>query len=289
MIRSRWFPIYCLVLAMMLWASSFIAMKYAFQLYDAVVVIFGRMLVASICFLFVIKRFSGLKFHKRDIRYIILMALFEPCLYFVFEAKALQNTTASQAGVITAMLPLLVAIAAFFVLKETVGRKTIAGFFIAIAGACWLSVSNVPSDYAPNPLLGNFQEFMAMACATGYTITLKRLTPVYPPLLLTGIQAFMGALFFLPWLFFPGTNLPESFEIKPVLAIIYLGTFISLGAYGLYNFGVSRIPASKASAFVNLIPVFTVFLGWLLLDETMLPSQYVACLLVFAGVFLSQR
>ncbi len=64
--------------------------------------------------------------------------------------------------------------------------------------------------------------------------------------------------------------------------------FVTLGAYGLYNFGVSRIPASQASAFVNLIPVFTVILGWIILNERFAPVQYLASALVFSGIFLSQ-
>jgi drug/metabolite transporter (DMT)-like permease len=69
---------------------------------------------------------------------------------------------------------------------------------------------------------------------------------------------------------------------------VYLGIFVSIGAYGLYNFSVSRMPASQASAFVNLIPAFTVFLGWLILGERFTPLQYVASIIVFTGVFLSQ-
>ena len=42
---------FALILAMVLWASSFIALKFAFRTYDPLVVIFGRMLIASICFL----------------------------------------------------------------------------------------------------------------------------------------------------------------------------------------------------------------------------------------------
>jgi drug/metabolite transporter (DMT)-like permease len=72
------------------------------------------------------------------------------------------------------------------------------------------------------------------------------------------------------------------------LAVIYLGAFISFGAYGLYNFGVSRIPVSQASAFVNLIPVFTVLMGWLILGEQFTPTQYLAALLILTGIFLSQ-
>lgn len=288
--RAGWIPILSLLIAMMLWASSFIALKIAFRHYDPMVVIFGRMLVASLCFAVVIRRFKGsFSFRKGDIGIILAMTLCEPCVYFILEAKAVENTTASQAGMITAMMPLMVAIAAHMVLKERITGKTLFGFIIAIVGAGWLSVSGQRSEYAPNPALGNFLEFLAMICAAAYTIILKRLTHRYSPFFLTGIQAFVGSIFYFGILFLPSTALPTSFEPVSILSIIYLGSFITLGAYGCFSFGVSRIPASQASAFINLIPVFTVFFGWLILGEQFTSSQYMAALLVFAGVLISQK
>ncbi len=275
---------------MLLWASSFVALKLAFRGYDPMIVIFGRMLVASICFLPLMTRFrSGNSFRRRDLKTLLFMALCEPCLYFVFEARALVLTSASQAGMITALLPLMVAVCARMVLKEALTTGMLAGFVLAIVGAGWLSLAGEATAEAPRPLLGNFLEFMAMVCATGYTISLKRLTRRYTPLFLTAVQALMGTLFFLPALWFPSTAWPAHFAWQPTLAIVYLGAFITLGAYGLYNFGVSRIPASRASVFVNLIPVFAVILGRLILDERFTRSQYMASALVFVGIYVSQR
>ena len=112
-------------------------------------------------------------------------------------------TTASQAGMITAMLPLMVAVGARVVLGEILTVRTMAGFGVAIVGACWLSMAGQPSMDAPNPMLGNFLEFMAMVCATGYIISLKHLTARYSPFFLTAVQAFLGAVFFFPFLFLP--------------------------------------------------------------------------------------
>ena len=72
-------------------------------------------------------------------------------------------------------------------------------------------------------------------------------------------------------------------------AIVYLGIFVTLGAYGLYNFGVSRIPVNQASAFINLIPVFAIFLGWLFLSERLTLMQFAAVALILAGVTFSQE
>ena len=166
-------------------------------------------------------------------------------------------------------------------------RQTLLGFAVAIAGACFgLSVKS--SAAAPNPPLGNFLEFLAMVCATGYIITLKRLVAAYPPFLLTGIQAAVGTIFYFPLLFLPSTGLPTSYPAVPLLAVVYLGTLVTLGAYGLYNLGLSRIPANQASAYINLIPVFAIILDWIVFGQTFTAGQYLASLLVFAGVYISQ-
>lgn len=279
-----------LILAMLLWASSFIALKFAFRTYDPLVVIFGRMLVASICFLVVAKRVTrALQYRRGDYKLLLFMVLSEPCLYFLFEAKAVENTTASQAGMITAMLPILVMIAAAFFLKERIGGKSWLGAIIAVGGVCWLTLLSAPTEDAPNPLLGNFLEFLAMLCAAGYTIALKALTERYTPFFLTALQAFAGCLFYFPLLFFPSTKLPQAFHLGPGLAILYLGAIITLGAYGLYNYGLKHVPANKAASFVNLIPIFSVFMGWLILGETLTIGQIVAGIAIIIGVYLTQR
>jgi drug/metabolite transporter (DMT)-like permease len=287
---TRHIPSLALLLAMILWSSSFIALKIAFRGYSPMVVIFGRMLVASLCFLVVGKRLArSLDYRPGDYKPILFMAFCEPCLYFLFEAKAIENTTASQAGLLTAMLPILVIVAASLLLKEVVSRRAWVGAILAVIGVCWLTAESTPSADAPNPVLGNFYEFLAMVCATGYTISLKKLTSRYSPFFLTAMQAAIGTLFYLPLMFLPGTTLPVSFEPGPAFAIVYLGAVITLGAYGLYNFGLKHVPASSAAMYVNLIPVFSVLLGWLVLDETLSPSQSVAALVVMTGVYLSQQ
>ncbi|MDA3904319.1 MAG: DMT family transporter [Desulfuromusa sp.] len=285
----RLLPTISLITAMLLWASSFVALKLAFQGYHPMQVIFGRMFIASLCFVVFIPSFRKIPWRRRDLKYFLIMGICEPCLYYVFEAKALELTSASQAGMITAMLPLLVAILAWSLLKESISQQTLVGFTIAIIGACWLSLASDTHVNAPNPLVGNFFEFLAMVFAAGCTVSLKHLTNNYPPLFLTAFQAFIGSLFFFPFLFLPGVEWPIIWDTTPALAVIYLGTLITFGAYGCFNYGVSRIPASRAAGYVNLIPVFSVILGMVILGDKLNMSQWLACGLVFCGVWLSSR
>ncbi len=288
--RTATFATMALVLAMVLWASSFIALKYAFRTYDPLVVIFARMLVASCCFLLIAGRLKrGFHYRRGDSKLLFFMALCEPCLYFLFEAKAVEQTSAAQAGMITAVLPILVMIAAALVLKERTTWRSWAGAVVAGSGVCWLTLLSSPSEDAPNPLLGNLLEVLAMVCATGYTIAMKSLTKRYSPLFLTAFQAVCGCLFYLPLLFLTFTELPDRYPLAPTLAVIYLGAVITLGAYGLYNFGLKHVPASRAAAYVNLIPVFSVLMAWLFLGETFTLGQCFAALIIMLGVYLCQR
>ena len=277
----------CLVLAMALWGSSFIALKMAFAELPPLWVIFARMALGSVVFLCAWRWRGQINYRRGDWKYLLGMAACEPCLYFVFEALALQNTSASQAGMITALLPLLVAMGAFVFLRERITRYSLAGFLLAIGGVVWLSLGGVADEHAPAPLLGNFYEIMAMLCAMCYTLILKFLSTRYSAFQMTAMQSFVGAAFFLPvaaW----SAPMPTTVGPTALAAVIYLGLVVTVGACGLYNFALSRLPASQAASFVNLIPLFTLLFAVVLLGESLNFQQMLAAALVFSGVALSQ-
>jgi drug/metabolite transporter (DMT)-like permease len=277
-----------LLMAMLLWGSSFVAFKYAVMVYDPVVVVFARMVLSALVFLCVLPLWRPRAVSRKDLPLMGFMALCEPCLYFLFEGQALTLTSASQAGMVAATLPVLVAICAGIFLGERLAPRSWAGLVLAVAGVAWVSVSGHSTEAAPRPVTGNFLELLAMLCAAGYTVSMKRLCDSYSPWFLTAVQAFAGSVFFFPLLFMPSTALPSTMPVGPTLAVVYLGVCISIGAYGLYNLGISKLPAWQASAFINLIPVFSILLGWICLGEHMNQNQLFGVVLVFCGVLLSQ-
>lgn len=280
--------IFTLVFAMFIWGSSFIALKSAMADLGEFSVIFLRMFIASLCFLYFIKGFLKYDFTKKDIKFILLLSAFEPCLYFIFEAKALLYTSASQAGMITSLMPLITAMAAGYFLKEIISRQLIFGSLIAMFGAVWLSVQATTTTSAPNPMLGNFLELCAMACGAGYTIVTRYLVDKFSALFITAIQAFIGAVFFFPFFLYEYFTMEMNFTIEALSWVTYLGIVVTLGGYGLYNFSLTKIEASKAAMFVNLIPVFTLILAFIILGEKLSIQELIASVTILIGVILSQ-
>ncbi|TEW53956.1 DMT family transporter [Psychromonas sp. RZ22] len=277
----------CFLVATFLWGSSFVALKAAIAVYPPTFVIFLRMLltfVICLCLWRWVKRFE---YQKGDWKWLLVMSLAEPCLYFLFEGYAMQYTSASQAGVIVASLPLMVAFFAFFLIKEKLSKSIVLGFSLCIVGSVLLSLVSPYTDQAPNPLLGNTLELLAMICAAFYVVSTKHLLHRYSALSLIALQGFAGTIFFLPFLFF--IDLPTEHNYQALISIIYLGSAVTLGAYAMYNYALARSSVLTAAAFSNLVPIFALLLSALLLNEVLTVWQWLSIAIVFIGILVSKR
>ncbi len=81
-----------------------------------------------------------------------------------------------------------------------------------------------------------------------------------------------------------------NFTMTAILWTVYLGVVVTLGGYGLYNYALTKIEASKAGMFVNLIPVFTLILAFLILGGEKLSIQELiaSATILIGGVIISQ-
>jgi len=275
------------LIATFLWGSSFVALKAAIDIYPPTFVIFFRMLLTLFLCLFLgrwVKRFS---YQQGDWKWLLIMSLAEPCLYFLMEGYALQYTSASQAGIIVSCLPILVAVLAFFLLQEKLSKPILVGFSLCITGSVLLSLFSSPTEQAPNALLGNTLEFIAMVCAALYVVSAKHLLSRYSALFLIALQGLSGSLFFAPFLFF--IEWPQQYDLTALLSIVYLGSVVTLGAYAAYNGGLAKSSVLTAAAYSNLVPVFALLLSAVLLHERLNVWQWVSILIVFAGIMISKR
>jgi drug/metabolite transporter (DMT)-like permease len=130
---------------------------------------------------------------------------------------------------------------------------------------------------------------LAMTSAAVNIIFVKRLCDRYNPWLLTVLQVVAGTLFFTPGLVFLVRGAKVMWTVPLVLSIILLGALVTLGAFGLYNWAMSRIPASRAAVFINMVPVTAVAFGWMMMGESLSIVQCIAAAGVMVGVAISQK
>lgn len=225
---------------------------------------------------------------RREWKHIVLLVLCEPCFYFVLEGYAMIYTTASQAGIVVATLPLAVVVAAWLLLDERPHRCIWIGFVLAVVGVVWLSAGSEATESAPNLIFGNFLEVLAMLCGVLYVVCAKQLSSRCPPVLTATTQSLIGLLFFLCLLPFPAVRLPDNSPLLLTLAILYLDIDVTMLPFLPYNSVVRSVPTSRTGVFLNLMPVLTLLMGTVFLDERLTVGQWAASALVFRGVTLNQ-
>ncbi|MDC0336461.1 EamA family transporter [Pseudodesulfovibrio sp.] len=279
----------CLAGAVLLWGTSFMATKAALSGFAPMTVMWLRMALASLVVLVIHKRIPKPQYKPGDWKVLSFLCLMQPCLYFLLEGYAVSLTTSSQAGMLSALVPLLVAVGAWAVLKEPMSLMGVGGLAVSIGGVVWLSLGGAPDESAPNPALGNLLEVGALTCAAIYMVVMKRLSVRYSTWWLTGLQCVAGAIFFLPGIFLNDFGPVSSIPTSAWLAVGYLGLFVTLGAFGLYNMAMTMMPAGKAAMSINLVSPVALIAGWLMLGETMTGMQLVACGMIGFGVWLGRK
>ena len=286
---STLLPYLALTAAVFFWGASFPAGRVAVTQLHPQAVMFCRMVIACLLMAPFARKLVPTRFHRRDLKLLIPMVLLQPCFYYFLESNALKLTTSSQAGVISASVPVFVALGAWLFLKEKMTRNLALGLAISVAGVSVLTLFGEDALPGDNPVLGNSLEFAAMACAAGNMILVKRLSRSYGPWTLTAMQFVAGLIFFAPGIRY--LIAAPRILLQPDLfaALSLLGIFASVGAFGLYNWSMSRLPATRASIFINLVPAVAVILGWSLLGESLSPGQFAGAILVGTGVLISQK
>ena len=277
-------PALCLAGAVVFWGTSFVAIKTALDSFSPMTVIWLRMVIATVVFAPFWPKVAKPAYRRGDWKLLVLNAALMPCMYYLLEGYAIRYTTSSQAGVISAIVPLIVSAGAWLFLKERIGVRAAAAIAISLGGVAVLSMGAIAGGSAPNPMLGNLLELLAMVAAAGSQLVIKHLSTRYGPWLLTGMQAVVGAVFFLPGALVSGPSNWLHATPAAWASVAYLGIVVSLGGFGLYNTALAKMPASKAALSINLVPAVALLAGWLVRGESLSGPQLAACAAIVGAV-----
>ena len=277
------------VVAMIIWGLSFIWSTQVYENLNPTATIFLRLVVATIFFTAILFIFRlNEKIKKEHLGLFALAALFEPFLYFIFEGYGLKNTSPIIGSAIVAMIPLVTPIGAAIFLKERLTPMNIVGLFVSFFGVVTMLL-NKDMVFTASPK-GVLFLSGAVLVAVGYSIALIKLTKLYKPLTITWMQNIIGMIYFIPLVLVMEHFQPSNFgNVKEfIVPIICLGVFCSAIAYALWAFAYSKLGASKANVYNNLIPVFTAIFSYFIIHESLTSQKIIGIVLVVFGLVLSQ-
>lgn len=271
------------------WSFSFIWFKVAYQGYNPITVVIFRLTIAALLITIIaafLKRLQ--KPSKEDFWLFVLMAFFEPFIYFLGESYGLKYVSSTVAAVIVATIPLISPVFAWYFFRERLKWMNVAGLAFSFIGV-GLVVLNGSFQFNASPL-GVGLEFIAVFAAIAYSIVLRKLVFKYNTMSIIAYQNLIGIIFFLPvWLvvdfndFISRPFHPEAFQ-----AIVFLAVFASTLAFVFFTQSIRQIGVNRSNTFINLIPVFVAILSYFILKESLGTQQIAGIFIVVIGLFLAQ-
>ena len=280
----------CLLLTTIIWGSAFIAQSvgmdyigpFTFQVLRCGLAV---LFLIPVIFLFDLGRKDGQNFLSRwkDAK-LWKTGILCGCALFVatnLQQIGLIYTDAGKAGFITAMYIVLVPLCGLFIRKKPPVSAVIS-VVIAVVGLYLLSCAGVSQI--------NKGDLYLMGCALAFAVQITLIDVLagdLDGLRLNLIQSLVATLLSVPCML-----LTEDISLNTILPcwlpICYAGILSSGVAYSLQIIGQKDLDPTAASLIMSLESVFAALFGWLLLHETMTPTELCGCALVFAAVVLSQ-
>jgi drug/metabolite transporter (DMT)-like permease len=278
-----------LVLAMVFWGLSFIWYKQASIYFRPTTIIFFR-LALSVPLLFAIWLFIGkIKMpDKKDLKFFVLLAFFEPFMYFICESYGLLYVSSTLASIIISTIPLFTPFLAYYFYRERLEKKNYLGILVSFSGVVMLVF--IDNNAGQASWKGIFLLVLAVFSAQGYALVLKRLAIKYSPLSIVCFQNLIGVIFFFPLFIFLDSQylIYSYFNFKKFIPIIYLSIFASSLAFIFFSYGVRNLGLSKAVAFTNFVPLVTFFFAVIMLSENISFLKIIGIILTISGLVLSQ-
>lgn len=266
------------------WGYSFVSTKIVLRELPPVTIAFFRQIIAAsiLVILLVVKKWF-VKMPLKDILLLTASAFFGIVLYFLFENIGLKYTTASNASIIVAAVPIFTLVTESLFYKFKITARVTLCVFVSVIGVFLVIFENGSLDFSNNSLRGNLLMLGAMIVWVIYTIICKSFSDRYRGIVVTTYQMIASAILFIPFIV---NEIPQwnGLSAYSMVNLLYLGLFCSALAYYLYNFAVKNLGPTVSSMFLNLIPVVSIIGGVLILKESVSFLQTGGMLLIMLSL-----
>lgn len=281
---------YIMILAALFWSGAFIAGKYSVAEFPVLSLVFFRFLFATaIIFPIMIKTEKNWKITKEDIPVFLALGVVGMIGYHVFFFECLKYTTATNSSIIGATNPIVTTIFAGIFLKERFKSKHILSLLLSFVGVVLIVTGGHLStlkEFTFNK--GDLIMMIAVVCWSAYSVMSKKVAGKYSPIKITAYAFLFCAVIIFPFTFMenPMEFIPEV-SINGWMSVLYMSCFASVCGYLIQQISIKNIGPAKTNMYINLNPVFSMILAYILLGEPIVIVKVIAAGCIIAGVLIS--
>ncbi len=237
-------------------------------------------------------RKNSLKTHfselvRRDWFFIVAQALSAGVLFNSLMLTGLNYTDANVAGIITSALPAIIAVLSWLILHEKISAEKTLCVLFATMGLVIIAYDKLNGVGDSHSFWGDSLVLLALLPEASYYVLCKlyanRLPLFLTSALLNGINAILllPVLFLVPWE-------PANIDLVNWFILLIIG--LSSGLFYVFWFiGAQQVDGIMASLSTAIMPIATVILAWIILDEGLTSLELAGMGLVLFSIILYAR
>lgn len=280
------------IISNVLFGLSFIFSKLCLAVTSVSITLAYRFTFAFLTLFLIILIFKiKIKINKKDLPILILMALSQPTLYFIFENNGILYSTTSFASIMISVIPIVCILFGHLFLKEKVNYKQILFAILAVGGVILSTISNWSDGNIQ--IIGIILLIGAVFTSAIFNTISRKVSNKYSSFERTFMMFFVSMISFNLIAFFENIN-DLGKIIEPInnynfiLPVLYLGMISSVIAFVLVNVANTNLPVSQGTIFSCVSTVVSVFVGAIILKEEVNLLTIFATIIILIGVYFVQ-
>lgn len=281
--------IFAVLTVAIVWGTTFLAIRVAVETIPAWFVAGIRQsLAAIIMFLILIYRKEFKWIGWKNLSYQIIFSTLMLIVANGMTTVAEENVTSSLTSLISACSPIVVFLGSVAIGIQKFTFKAFFGVLLCFSGILFIFWDGLADMANPDYRMGIIYLFIAIAGWASGTIFTKKLNIQSRNISLNLFYQFAFAgIVQLCFAFLLSENYNfENWSVKSISAMLYLAVFGSVAAFFAFHYALTKISPVQVSILAYVNTVISIFLSWLILDESISAKFIIAAVLIILGVFI---
>jgi drug/metabolite transporter (DMT)-like permease len=282
----RRYVVLAFALLVVFWGSAFSVVKVGLEHSPPMIFAGLRTLVGGLAILLVAVAWGGSPHLRRDWPIYLLLAAFNVVFFFGFQTLAILYLPSGTAAVLEYLQPMLVGLLAWMILGESLSLAKVSGLILGFSGIVAVSAGSFAGNLSPAGVAFGAGSALSWALGTvlfkRYEARISTMWAVALPFVIGGVVLTLFSLATEPWS-----------EVSPTGAFFASLSYVALVEIALawlLWFGLIRAgEASRVAVYVFFVPLFSIVVGTIFLDERLTTSLLIGSVLIVTGIYAVNR
>lgn len=288
----KYFLELCMLTVVLIWSSNNAVMKIGIEQIGPFTYNAMRLAIASIlCWIWLYRTHTYRKMPWQDLKALILLSLFGFCLTQVCLTYGLSKTTAGNASLASAIMPLAVVLLNRIFKKIPLSGIMAVGIVLSFSGVlCIIFSSGKEISFANYHLIGTVAVVLGQFSNAYYTIYAKDLLDRYSSCqIVSYLMTISAIVFFILGIPEMQTVNFDDLSSTAWISVFYSGIFALWLCNIIWVYAVGKIGSTRTALYQYLLPVCALWFAYILLGETLVVWQIIGTVLILAGLIISRK